>query len=451
MKMLSPNLEIRPATASVNGAGHLTIGGCDTVELVKQFGTPLWIMDEESIVQAIRACKAGLSSYPQARIFYAGKAFLCQAMCKLIDSHGLHLDVVSGGELFTALSAGFPAHKIFMHGNNKSTAEIEDAIRANGVTIVVDNHSELELIVKINREFLAKKESTSKVPILLRLTPGVEADTHQHIQTGHHDSKFGFALEELDSITEIVKKGADSVNLIGLHAHIGSQTHKIEPYLEIVDILADCFVTFKEKHDITLSLLDVGGGLGIAYSDQDKPLAMDVWTQSIAQRVKSAFNSRHLELPILAVEPGRSIVGTAGTTLYTAGHAKALPSGLNYLALDGGMADNPRPITYQALYTACVANRADAPLSTNALTLVGKYCESGDIIIKETYIPAQTGDIVAVFGTGAYNYSMASNYNRTRRPACVLVKEGKADVIIERESVENLVQQDRMPARFLND
>jgi diaminopimelate decarboxylase len=451
MKTLSPNLEIRPATASINSAGHLTIGGCDTVALAKEFGTPLWIMDEESIVQAMRACIAGLSSYPQTRIFYAGKAFLCQAMCKLIDRHGLHLDVVSGGELFTALSAGFPANKIFMHGNNKSADEIHDAIKADGVTIVVDNHSELELIISISRALLAEKASVSKVPILFRVTPGVEAETHQHIQTGHHDSKFGFAIEELDSLAEIVKEGADAVNLIGLHAHIGSQTHKIEPYLEIVDILADCFVDFKKKHGITLSLLDVGGGLGIAYNDQDKPLAMDVWTQNIAQRVKSSFSNRGLDLPILAVEPGRSIVGTAGTTLYTAGHAKSLPSGLHYLAVDGGMADNPRPITYQALYTACIANRANAPLAIKPLTLVGKYCESGDIIIKETYIPAQTGDIVAVFGTGAYNYSMASNYNRTRRPACVLVKEGKADVIIERESVENLIQQDRVPARLLTD
>lgn len=242
MKTLSPNLEIRPATASVNSTGHLTIGGCDTVALAKEYGTPLWVMDEDSIVQAMKACIAGLSSYPKTRIFYAGKAFLCQAMCKLINKHGLHLDVVSGGELYTALSAGFPANKIFMHGNNKSADEIYDAIVANGVSIVVDNHSELDLIISISRALLAENKTLKRVPILLRLTPGVEADTHQHIQTGHHDSKFGFAIEELDSIVKIIKDGADAVDWVGLHAHIGSQTHKIEPYQEIVDILADCFV-----------------------------------------------------------------------------------------------------------------------------------------------------------------------------------------------------------------
>jgi diaminopimelate decarboxylase len=440
----SPNLEIRPSTASINASNHLVIGGCDTVDLAEKFGTPLWVIDEETIRQATRSCFAGLSGYPNSKIFYAGKAFLCLAMCKLIENLGLCLDVVSGGELFTALTAGFPAHKIFMHGNNKSANEIIAAVDTKKVTIVADNHSELEMIAAIARK------KGARTPILLRMTPGVEPETHQHIKTGQHDSKFGFALEDLDSAMAIVLAAGDALELKGLHAHIGSQTHKIEPYLEIIDILADCFAQVKEKYKIDLPLLDVGGGLGIAYTVEDKPLSIEFWAKSIVTRVQSAFPKRGLPLPELAVEPGRCIVGTAGVTLYRAGHAKTLPNGSRYLALDGGMADNPRPITYQARYTPAVANRVETDKPVSPITLVGKYCESGDIIIKEASLSAQTGDLIAVFDTGAYSYSQASNYNRTGRPACVLVKEGKADVIIERETEEDLIKQDRIPARLMD-
>jgi len=242
-----------------------------------------------------------------------------------------------------------------------------------------------------------------------------------------------------------------SLDLIGLHAHIGSQSHEIEPYLEIVGILADCAVDLKQSYGLELSELDVGGGLGIAYVEEDRPTGLYDWARLISGQVKSAFEKRGIPLPALVVEPGRSIVGTAGVTLYRAGHAKELPGGLRYLAVDGGMADNPRPVTYQARYTACVANRMDGPRPQRPLTLVGKYCESGDIIIKDAYLAAQTGDLVAIFDTGAYNYSMASNYNRTGRPACVLVADGQADVIIERETNSDLLRQDRVPARLLAD
>ena len=442
--IISPNLEIRPTTASVNVDHHLVVGGCDTVELAEKFGTPLWIMDEETIRSAARACFAGLSGYPNVKIFYAGKAFLCLAMCKLVENLGLCLDVVSGGELFTALSAGFPAQNIFMHGNNKSAGEIETAVDTKKVTIVVDNHSELNMVAGI-----ARKKGL-RAPILLRMTPGVETDTHEHTQTGQHDSKFGFALGDLDSAVKLVIEADDALDLRGLHAHIGSQTHKVEPYLQLVDILADCFLHVKVEHKIGLFLLDVGGGVGIAYTEEDKPMALDYWAQSVASRVKTAFSDRGLNMPELAIEPGRCIVGSAGVTLYRAGHAKTFADGFRYLAVDGGMADNPRPITYQARYTAAIANRMQETASPSPTTLVGKYCESGDIIIKEASVPAQTGDLIAVFGTGAYNYSMSSNYNRTGRPACVLVKEGKADVIIERETAEDLIKKDRIPARLMD-
>jgi diaminopimelate decarboxylase len=402
------------------------------------------VLDEETIHKAVRACAAGLSGYPKTKIFYASKAFMCQAICKLVESLGMCLDVVSEGELFTALSAGFPAEKIYFHGNNKSARELESAIDTKQVTMVVDNLSELNLIFSI------ASGRGIRTKLLLRIIPGVEADTHSYIKTGQYDSKFGFALKELDEAVRFIQKHSDYLEFKGVHAHIGSQTHKIESYLEIVDVLSDCAVEIKDKHQLDTSIVDVGGGLGIAYTTEDQPLAIDYWAESIAKRTQTAFVQRGLPLPELALEPGRCIVGTAGITLYRAGHAKSMPSGAKCLAVDGGMADNPRPITYQARYSAVIANRVESELLPTAITLVGRYCESGDIIIKEAYLPAETGDIIAVFGTGAYNYSMSSNYNRTGRPACILVKDGKADVIIERETVEDLIKQDRIPQRLKN-
>lgn len=443
MQIISPNIKVRPFTATVNDLGHLVIGGCDSVELAQRFGTPLWVVDEQTIRESVKAVRAGLSEYPTSRILYAGKAFLCLAMCHLIRSVGLGLDVVSPGELYTACSAQFPADMIYMHGNNKSEQEIRDGLSAGDVKIVVDNESELKMIAAVAAEL------GHRARILLRVTPGVVPETHQHIRTGHTDSKFGFPLTELQSAAALAIERKETINLIGLHAHIGSQSHEIEPYFEIVEILADCFADLKQAYGIELEELDVGGGLGIAYRETDRPTPIFDWSRKVSAQVMAAFKSRALKLPVLVVEPGRSIVGTAGVTLYRAGHAKRLPGGLHYLAVDGGMADNPRPITYQAQYTACMANRMQDPSPAEPLTLVGKYCESGDIIIKDAYLAAHTGDLIAIFDTGAYNYSMASNYNRTGRPACVLVVDGRADLIIERETNADLLRQDRVPARFL--
>lgn len=441
-KPISPNVAVYPVTAQTNALGHLTIGNVDVIELAKKYGTPLWLMDEATIKAAVLACRAGLANYPNSQILYAGKAFLCMAMCNLIDNLDLGLDVVSHGELYTALKAGFPADKIYLHGNNKSALEIEEALKAGDVKIVIDSFSEIELTSQI------AKKLGKKAKVLLRLTPGIEPDTHRYIQTGQKNSKFGIDIEDTLKASRLVYEHQDSLNLIGLHAHIGSQSKELDPYLEIVSLMADAYATIKDNLGIVLQELDLGGGLGISYTANDNPIALYDWSYAVADRVKICFEDKGLALPKLLLEPGRSIVGTAGITLYKAGHMKKTNDGVNYLSLDGGMADNPRPVTYQALYHAEIANRMNAPTGEHCLTLVGKFCESGDIIIKDTNLPAEPGDYIAVFATGAYNYSMASNYNRTARPACLLINEGEAEVIIERETNEDLTQHDRVPKRL---
>ena len=438
----SPNTSIMPQTAKVDSSGHLTIGGCDTVDLAKRYGTPLWIMDEETILQAGRALKEGLSVYPNARGLYAGKAFLCMAMCHLVRRMDMGLDVVSEGEMYTAQKAGFPNDLIYVHGNNKSEKEIRTAIQMDGPKIVIDSVSELEMCAQVAAELNARAK------VLIRVIPDVEPDTHHHIVTGHATSKFGVPLDKLDSVLDLAKAKGKQIELLGLHAHIGSQSKELEPFLETVDILADLYQSAKDKHNLEFPLLDVGGGLGITYVETDKPAPIYEWARQVAEQTLSAFKARQLTLPELLVEPGRSVIGPAGTTIYTVGHTKKLPDGTDYIAVDGGMADNPRPITYGAKYTPAVANRMNNGSSKTPAAIVGRYCESGDIIVEEAYLTAQTGDLIAVFATGAYNYSMASNYNRTGRPACVLVSKGQAEIIIERENNDDLISKDRVPDRL---
>jgi len=434
----SPNQNIMPVTAAVNEHNHLTIGGADVVDLVQEFGSPLWIVCEETIRQSAQAVTVGLSDYGQALPCYAGKAFLCLALVKLIEELGFGLDVVSEGELFTALRAGFPVEKIFFHGNNKSDLELKMALKAS-IKIVVDNESELQTLIAL------AKPLRRKVEILLRIIPGIELDTHDHIKTGHDKSKFGIPLDQLGAAIELIKS-QKNVELLGLHAHIGSQGMDLEPFLQNVEVFADLYADLKNKYGLTLPHLDVGGGLGIAYVSSDRPLALETWARAVSEKVKAAFGERGLTVPELSVEPGRAIVGTAGVTIYQSGHLKEMP-GVNYLAVDGGMADNPRPITYQAKYTAAVANRMVGDEGKSKLwSIVGRYCESGDIIAEEAELDARKGDLIAVFATGAYNYSMSSNYNRTARPACVLVQNGKAEIILERETAKDLISHDRIPS-----
>lgn len=443
MSSSSPNTSIYPVSTQINEKGHLVVGGCDLVQLADDYGTPLWVLDEASIVAAASSYTNGLSDYPDRLVLYAGKAFLCLAMCHLLKKLGLGLDVVSEGELYTAIQAGFPGDRIYMHGNNKSPSELRRGIELGDVKIVVDNLSELRMVAAI------AKECRRKTNVLFRVIPCVEPDTHQHIKTGHEESKFGIPQEELIAVVQTALSFKEEINVLGIHAHIGSQAQQMEPYLENIDTLVSIAARLKSELGLEIKELDIGGGLGITYQEQDQPVAIAEWSRRSAQRVISACQTHGLKLPRLLVEPGRSIVGTAGVTVYRAGARKTLPNGKRYLPVDGGMADNPRPITYQAKYTAAVANRMNGHSSAAPLTIVGKYCESGDIIIEEALLDADTGDLIAVFGTGAYNFSMASNYNRSPKPACVLVTNGQAETIVERETQQDLIRQDRVPQRLL--
>lgn len=440
IKDRTPNQEIMPVSATVVG-NELYLGGLPATSLAEKFGTPLWVICQETIEESAAAIKEGLAKYPgKTAPCYAGKAFLCTAMVKLIEKLGLGLDVVSEGELRTALQADFPAEKIYLHGNNKTDAELLLVIDS-GANLVVDSKAELLDLIELARN----KGKLTKV--LLRIIPGIDVDTHEHIKTGHLTSKFGIPLAEIEEVIALCLQNKSSIDLHGIHAHLGSQAMELGPFLEAVDIYADLYKSISEKFGYTMPHLDVGGGLGIAYTQEDKPISLTEWAQGIAARVEKCFGARDLPLPVLAVEPGRSLVGPAGVTLYRVGRTKVLPEGTRYLMVDGGMADNPRPITYQAAYTAAVANRMESREGqVKDWSIVGRYCESGDIIVNETRLDAGKGDLIAVFATGAYNYSQSSNYNRTARPACILVKDGSAEVILVRETCQDLLRQDRLPS-----
>ncbi len=339
---LTVNQRVEPLSASVNEKNHLTIGGLDIVDLASEFGTPLWLVCEETIRAAAQAVWEGLKDYPNASPSYAGKAFLCLAMAALVKDLGFGIDVVSEGELTTALKAGFPPEKIFLHGNNKSLAELRLAISNKGTKIVVDSLSEMQDVIALARE------ASTVVPVMLRIIPNIELDTHSHNMTGHATSKFGTPLDQLDDLIALTRKNSSCIDLLGLHAHIGSQGMDLPPYLQIADVMADLYARVRDKHGYVMPNLDLGGGLGIAYQRHDKPISLTVWARSLAERVKTTFADRGLALPALSLEPGRSIVGTAGVTIYRVGHIKELSEGVNYLSMDGGMADNPRPSLYQA-------------------------------------------------------------------------------------------------------
>ena len=439
-KVISPNTQMMPVSARVSKEGHLLVGGCDTNELAESFGTPLWVVDYATVEASAHALSSGLAGYTGgARALYAGKAMMCLALCKMTNQLGMGLDVVSAGELYTALQAGLKPSDIYMHGNNKTPSELKMVVDNPGVTVIVDGFDELDLLIELARE------AKAPVEIMVRVTPGVEPETHEYIKTGQIDSKFGISLGDVIPFLRRVEKNGNFVKFKGLHAHIGSQSLELEPYLKVVDILSELCLEIKQELKLDVDKLNLGGGLGIVYVDSDKPLPLYEWSKAISNQVSKAFPEKGLNLPYLLVEPGRSVVGTAGITLYRVGPCKKFQSGKLSASVDGGMADNPRPATYNALYTARLANRMDSPRPENEVELVGRYCESGDIIIKDAGIPAEKGDLVAVFATGAYNYSMASNYNRTSRPACVLVKDGKAELIIKRESLEDLIRQDLIP------
>jgi diaminopimelate decarboxylase len=431
-------------TMKVNSKGHLEIGGCDSVWLAERFGTPLYILDEEYFRSQCRSYRQELADlYPDSMVIYAGKALMTSAVCNIIHQEGLGLDIVSGGELYTAYQVGFPMEKIFFHGNNKSLEELQMALEYGVGHIVVDNRHELE---NLNR--LAVKRGL-QVKILFRVTPGIEAHTHSYTQTGQPDSKFGLGV--VDGVAERIIRQALSlpgVEVVGIHCHIGSQIFDIQPYGMAVKVMFDLLEKLRIKTGFLATILDMGGGLGVVYHEGDQPATIKECVSLIANSVRKEAKARNYPLPQLVLEPGRSIVGEAGTTLYTVGGIKEIPNIRCYVAVDGGMADNPRVALYQAEYEGLLANKADQK-PNKLVAITGKCCESGDMLIWDIKLAdPEPGDIMAIFTTGAYNYSMASNYNRLPRPAMILANKEQADLIVARETYQDLISLDRIPERL---
>ncbi len=440
-ELRSPNQELLPLTAKVNSADHLEIGGCDVVTLVQRYGSPLYILDEETLRTACRQYRQAFQEYypGQSLVLYASKAWNCLAICAIAAAEGLGIDVVTGCELYTALCANVSPEKIYFHGNNKSETELKLAV-GSGCTIVVDNWLELETLAGI------AEYSSHPVRIMLRLTPGIECHTHEYIRTGHLDSKFGFTPEQVDRVFAFVREQR-GLNCIGLHAHIGSQIFELQPHEDLAGVLVE-WLEKAAGYGLPVSELNVGGGLGIRYTEADDPPSISEWVKVVSQAIAKACQSRGVPLPKLLCEPGRSLIGPACITAYTVGSKKEIPGIRTYVSVDGGMSDNPRPITYQSVYRAAIANRMSAE-HTETVTIAGKHCESGDILIKDAQLPKlETGDILIVMATGAYNCSMASNYNRQPRPAAVLVSQGEANLILQRETYDDLIQHDRLPERL---
>ncbi len=428
-----------PEHLKVNEEGHLEIGGCDTVDLAEQFGTPLYVMDESLIRRICRDYKDSFAMYYQGKgtPVYASKAFCCKEMCRIVKSEGLDLEIVSGGELYTALAAGFdPAH-IHFNGNNKTCDEIRYALEQNVGHILVDNIEELHMIQKYG-------EVMDRVtPVSLRIKPGIDAHTHQFIRTGQIDSKFGFALETGEAMQAVKETLAlPNLQLRGVQCHIGSQIFDIAPFEEAARVMLHFMDDVRKETGYTIELLDLGGGFGIRYTDADEPVPYRDYMQRVSKVVHDTCRELSLPVPYIYIEPGRSIVGEAGLTLYTVGSVKEIPGVRNYVSVDGGMTDNPRYILYQSSYDVLLANHADKAPDYTA-TIAGRCCESGDLIQENVkMVKPKAGDLVAVLATGAYNYSMASNYNRVNRPPVIMVRGGTPRVVVRRESYEDLVRND---------
>ncbi len=426
---------VLPLTAETISSGHLMIGGCDTVALAKKFGTPLFVMDEDHIRQQCRRYTEAFKNLnPQSEVIYAGKAFLSVAFLRIIVEEGLSLDVMSGGELFAALRAGVPADRIYFHGNNKSAAEIELALSADVGHFVVDSFNELDMLSRM------AKSLDKKATIMLRLTPGVTTSTHEYVQTGIEDTKFGFSIAE-GVAAEATEKALslDNIELTGYHAHIGSQIFALQSYEKAIKILMSFMAEMQESLDFKACELDTGGGLGIRYKLTDEPSAIEDYARVVIDGVTKEAKKHGMKVPRVMIEPGRSIVGNAGVTLYTIGTIKSVADRV-YVSVDGGMSDNIRPMLYRAVYEVIIANKASKK-SEVMVTVAGKHCETGDILVDNVKIPKpDIGDILCMPATGAYGYVMANNYNRVPRPPVVMVKDGKARVIIRRETYEDLLR-----------
>lgn len=417
---------------------HFIFDGCDTVELAKKYGTPLYVISNTNILERCREIRdAFLNKYENTRAVYASKAFLTQEMCRIMTREGLGLDVVSGGELYTAQKAGVPMGNIIFHGNNKSLDEIEMAVNYGVGRIVVDNHYELEMINKI-------AEKHNKVmDILFRITPGIDSHTHKFISTGQLDSKFGIAIQE-GILRNHVKDAMNMpfVNLKGFHFHVGSQLSNNASHLMALDILLNLMKEMKDELNFVTKEINLGGGFGIRYTDEDERKELAYFMDPMMDKIYAKCKDYSLEIPQVIIEPGRLIIGEAGITLYTIGSIKEVPGIRTYVSVDGGMPDNPRPALYDAKYEAVVANKLSQPRNMTA-TISGKCCESGDILIWDLKVPqVEPGDILAVLSTGAYNYSMSSNYNKLPRPAIVMVEDGRDRLVMRRETYDDLLSRE---------
>jgi len=429
------DLTLLPASADVGADGSLSVGGVDVAGLAAEFGTPLYVYDEGELRDRCREYRTRFG----AGVAYASKAFLCTAMAKLVAEEGLDLDVATGGELHVALHAGFPAERIVLHGNNKSSGELRAALDAGVGRIVVDSFDELDRLVDL------AARADALVAVLVRVTPGVEAHTHEYIETGTDDSKFGFSLSTGDALRAVQRvAGHDALRLAGLHCHIGSQVFRLDSYAAAIDRMVALVLAVETETGATVDELSVGGGLGVRYVASDEGPSIAQYATALQEALAKAIAAHGVRSrPALGVEPGRSIAAPSGLTLYTVGTVKEIPGVRTYVAVDGGMSDNLRPVTYGAAYEAFLPARATAP-RPKVVTVAGKHCEQGDVLVRDAHLPAdvRVGDVLATPVTGAYAHSMASNYNKLARPAVVFVRDGSARVVVRREDFHDLVRLD---------
>ena len=436
--MTFENVSLFPMGTSVNTSGHLEIGGLDVISLAREYGTPLYIYDEITIrTMAKTFVKEFTSRYKNTVVAYASKAFLNKEMAKIAEEENLSLDVVSGGEIAVAIAGGFPAGKMAFHGNNKTPQELTQAIESGVGTIVVDGFQELDLLNEIARE----KNITQG--IMLRLSPSVDAHTHGHTTTGILDVKFGFSIESGES-TIAIRQALSSTNLDlkGIHFHLGSPIFELEPYSEAIDTVLDYLAPFRSE-GLDLREFSTGGGFAIGYVRNEPPPPIGDYAEVITSMIKNKCDELGFDLPTLIIEPGRSIVGRAGVAIYTVGVIKEIPTVRTYVSLDGGMGDNIRPALYGSEYEAVVANKMNFSGDTKLVTLAGKYCESGDILIKDISLPTpESGDLVAIPSSGAYCLAMSSNYNMNPRPAVLMVNSGNPRLMRKRETYQDLMALD---------
>ena len=436
MSQLADFQPILPDTAAANEKGHLVLGGCDLVELAGEFGTPLYIFDEATLRNACRMFRREFEErYPDSLVLYACKAFICRALAQIFKEEGLGLDVVSGGEIYLARLVDFPREKVYFHGNNKTAEELEVALSWGVGRIVVDNFSEITLLEQLARQAGRVQE------VLLRISPGIDPHTHEFLATGVVDSKFGFPLPQAkEAVGEVLE--SSNLKLVGLHAHLGSLIHDSVPYQEALRVMLGLVAEVRDDFGLELEELNLGGGFAVQYTRGAPVLSVAEFAAAITSTLRGLVKELSLPTLRLVVEPGRAIVGRAGVALYRVGSLKDIPGIRKYVSLDGGLGDNPRPALYGARYEALAANKLGEE-EVEEVTLAGRFCESGDILIKDVKLPRlEPGDLIALPVSGAYNLPLASNYNLCPRPAVVLVHEGQARLIRHRETYEDLLRLD---------